>query len=147
MMLVAYLLWYKQFRSDIGKEGFQFNPYGVCVANRKVVGIHHTAQIHMEYPMINHLGGKVNYIFDVFLNKIYGGYGNVKTMCGNIHEYLGIIFDFSYKYEAKIYMIDYMNKRVENLPIRFNQNGTSPYPETGYLFAVGDSEVLIKDKT
>ena len=33
-MLVASLLWYRQFRKDLEEVGFVFNPYDACVANR-----------------------------------------------------------------------------------------------------------------
>ena len=33
-MLVAALLWYKQFRKDLESQDFTFNPYDTCVANR-----------------------------------------------------------------------------------------------------------------
>ena len=41
-ILIAALLWYRQFRSDLEGEGFKFNPYDPCVANRQVEGKQHT---------------------------------------------------------------------------------------------------------
>ena len=35
-MLVAALLWYKMFRSDLEEIGFEFNPCDACVGNRQV---------------------------------------------------------------------------------------------------------------
>jgi hypothetical protein len=35
-MLVAALLWYRQFREDLESVGFKFNVNHPCVANRKV---------------------------------------------------------------------------------------------------------------
>ena len=35
-MLVASILYYKQFRSDIESIGYKINPYDVCVANKTV---------------------------------------------------------------------------------------------------------------
>ena len=35
-MLILALLWYKRFRQDLKKIGFEFNPYDPCVANRIV---------------------------------------------------------------------------------------------------------------
>jgi hypothetical protein len=35
-MLKAALLWYQKFKGDLEEEGFVFNPYDPCVANRKV---------------------------------------------------------------------------------------------------------------
>ena len=44
-MLVAALLWYKKFRSDLEDDdgpGFVFNPYDPCVANKIVLGSQQT---------------------------------------------------------------------------------------------------------
>jgi hypothetical protein len=38
-MLEAALLWYKTFRKDLEDNGFIFNPYNPCVANKKVQGL------------------------------------------------------------------------------------------------------------
>ena len=35
-MLIAALLWYRQFQKDLESIGFKFNPCDSCVANRKV---------------------------------------------------------------------------------------------------------------
>jgi hypothetical protein len=37
-MLIAALLWYRQFKTDLEKVGFKFNSYDPCVENRKVNG-------------------------------------------------------------------------------------------------------------
>ena len=41
-LLVASLLWYKQFRGDLEETGYEFNPYDACVANKPVEGKQHT---------------------------------------------------------------------------------------------------------
>ena len=33
-MLVASLLWYRKIKVDLEQEGFKFNPYDQCIANR-----------------------------------------------------------------------------------------------------------------
>ena len=37
-MLEAALLWYNMFRADLEAEGFEFNPYDPCIANKQVKG-------------------------------------------------------------------------------------------------------------
>ena len=37
-MLQAALLWYKKFKNDLEEQGFKFNPYDPCVANRMIKG-------------------------------------------------------------------------------------------------------------
>ena len=65
---------------------------------------------------------------------MYGGYGKVKTMRGQIHNYLGITFDLSDKEKEKIHIIEYMDEMVNKSPIKSNPNDTSPDPEAGYFF-------------
>ena len=37
-MLQAALLWYQKFRNDLESEGYTFNPYDSCVANKNING-------------------------------------------------------------------------------------------------------------
>ena len=72
--------------------------------------------------MIMHVGKKLSEQFDAHLNKIYGGYGKVKTTRGHVHEYFGITFYLFDKDKVKIDMINYMNAMVDNFIIRLNPN-------------------------
>ena len=54
----------------------------------------HTLQFHMDYLMIIHMK-KVNDRLDIWVNKMYGGYGKVKTMCWHVQDYIGMTFDLS----------------------------------------------------
>jgi hypothetical protein len=47
-MLEAALLWYKTFRKDLKDNGFVFNPYDPCVANKKVQGSQQTIVFHVD---------------------------------------------------------------------------------------------------
>ena len=71
-MLVASLLWYKKFRSDLEGIGFKFNPYDPCVANRMKYGKQHTIRFHVDDIMSSHKNKKVNDEFHEWLNKMYG---------------------------------------------------------------------------
>jgi hypothetical protein len=117
-MLVASLLWYKQFRGDLEKLGFEFNPYDPCVANRMVNGKQHTVRFHVDDLMSSHVDPKVNDEFLIWLNKMYGSVAEVKATRGKIHEYLGMTFDFSEKGKVKIDMIDYMKAMVNDFPTK-----------------------------
>ena len=61
-----------------------------------------------------HVEEKMNYMFDEWLNKIYGGYGKVESTCGKVHNYLGVAFDLSEKNKVDIDMIYHMNSMVDN---------------------------------
>ena len=94
-MLQAALLWYKKFREDLEKEGFKFNPYDPCVANRTVDGSQHTILFHVDDLKCSHKKKEVNDEFAKWLEKQYGNVGNVKSHRGKIHDYLGMKLDFS----------------------------------------------------
>ena len=59
-MLVAALLWYKKFKSDLEEQGFEFNPYDACVANKEVNGKQQTVRFHVDDLMSSHVDSKVN---------------------------------------------------------------------------------------
>jgi len=94
-MLVAALLCYKTLRKDLEKVGFIFNPYNPCVCNRTIWGNQQTVRFHVNNLMSSHVNKKVNDNFLLWLNKKYGSHGEVKANCGNIHDYLGMRFDYS----------------------------------------------------
>jgi hypothetical protein len=141
-MLIASLLWYKKFRKDLEKIGFEFNPYDACVANRTVNDKQHTVRFHVDDVKSSHLDPQVNDEFLKWLNKMYGNYGEVKATRGKIHDYLGMTFDFSEEGKVKIDMIDYINSMVDDFPVKIE--GTAPTPAAEDLFAEGSSEKLIK---
>ena len=75
-MLIAALLWYKRFRKELEEEqGFVFNPYDPCVANREVNGKQHTVAFHVDDLKSSHEDPQVNDKFLEWLNFKYGNYG------------------------------------------------------------------------
>ena len=47
-MLIAALLWYRLFSSDLMAIGFEINPYDPCVMNRIMEGKQHTVKFHID---------------------------------------------------------------------------------------------------
>ena len=58
--LVAALLWYKKFRSDLEKIGFKFNPYDPCVANKIVRKKQQAIRFHVDDIMSSYKDKIVN---------------------------------------------------------------------------------------
>ena len=145
-MLIASLLWYKQFKSDLEGQGFEFNPYDPCVANRTVNGKQHTVLFHVDDLKSSHVDSKVNDKFLKWLNEMYGGHGEVKATRGKIHDYLGMTFDFSEKGIVKVDMIDYMAAMVDDFSTKFEPDDVAPNPAAEDLLTVGDSEDLEKEQ-
>ena len=69
-----------------------------------------------------------------------------KSQRGKIHEYLGMIMDFSQPGKVIIDMIDYVASMIDECSIEFDKGKTSPTPAGEDLFAQSDSEKLDKKR-
>ena len=145
-MLKAALLWYKKFRSELEAEGYVFNPYDPCVANKMIGKKQHTVRFHVDDLMASHVDPKVNDRFDKWLNKMYGDYGTVNCTRGKTHDYLGMTFDFSIPNTVKVNMKDYVANMLDEFPIHLTKDDVAPTPATADLFAQPPSVPLPKDK-
>ena len=68
-ILVASLLWYKQFCQDLEEMGFVFNPYDPCVANKEIRGKPLTIWFHVDDVMSSQEDKAANNEFLAWLNK------------------------------------------------------------------------------
>ena len=59
-VLQAGLLWYRKLCSDFEGQGFLFNAYGPCVANRNVNNEQHTIRFHVDDFLLSYKDPKVN---------------------------------------------------------------------------------------
>ena len=148
-MLQAALLWYQKFRKDLEQEGFKFNPYDPCVANRMRKGSQHTILFHVDDLKSSHKNPKVNDEFAKWLNKKYGEHKKVAIHRGNKHDYLGMILDYSEKGKVKIDMKTYVKDMIEEFPEKLKSTHTAQTPATENLFSPGKKGVkpLSKEKT
>ena len=91
-MLQAALLWYKKLWADLEGEGFIFNDYDPCMANKIINGKQITVRFHVDDMMSSHEDKTVNDKFLLWLNKKYGELGEVVCTRGPVHDYLGMTF-------------------------------------------------------
>ena len=133
-MLVAALLWYKKFRGDLEKEGFVFNPYDPCVANRDVDGTQQTVLFHVDDLKSSHLQAKVNDTFYEWLQKMYGEHKAVTATRGKKHDYLGMTLDYSVPGKVKIDMCRYVQDMLDDFPVKFKDRDTATTPAGEDLF-------------
>ena len=146
-MLIAALLFYRQFRKDLKKFGFKFNNYDPCVANKIVEGLQQTIKFHVDDVNSSHMLAKVNDEFLVWLNKMYGKHGEVKATRGKVHDYLGMTFDYSVPGKVKVDMTEYMKGMVKDFSVKLGSKDKAPTPAGDDLFTVDDeSPVLDKSK-
>jgi hypothetical protein len=93
-MLEAALLWYKTLRKDLKDNGFIFNPYDPCAANKKVQGSQHMIVSHVEDLKSSHKSKLVNNKFEKWLISMYGKQGKVTATRGRVHDYSGMELDY-----------------------------------------------------
>ena len=143
-MLVASLLWYRKFRADLEGIGFEFNPYDPCICNRMIDGKQHTVRFHVDDLMSSHMDPKVNDEFIEWLNDMYGSLGPVKAVRGKIHDYLGMIFNFSEPGKLLLDMVDYVEKMLDEFSVEFDPNVTVSSPAADTLFKASTGAKLDK---
>ena len=78
------------------------------------------------------------------LNNKYGAYGEVKVTHSNVHDYLGMTFDFSDKGKVKVVMVDYIENMIDDFSVKLKMGETAPTPATEDLFSVGPDDPLPK---
>ena len=145
-MLQSALLWYSQFRGDLESKGFIFNPYDICIANKMVNGKQHTIRFHVDDLLSSHVDPKVNDEFAIWLNERYGKIKPCTIVRGKKHRYLGMMIDFSHKGKVKFHMDEYVEKMLEEFPVKFNEDEKQESPAGNDLLDVGRGELLEDDQ-
>jgi hypothetical protein len=132
-MLEAALLWYKTFRKDLKDNGFIFNLYGPCVANKKVQGLQQMIVFHVDDLKSSHKSKSVNNKFEKWLSSMYGKHGKVKAARGQVHNYLRMELDYQKQGELKINMTKYVENMLNNFPVKLGKKDLAKsQPETTY---------------
>ena len=141
-MVEAALLWYKKFKKELEAVGFVFNPYDPCVANREVRGHQHTILFHVDDLKSSHKEAKVNDEFLKWLNSKFGQFGAVTAKRGRIHDYLGMVLDYSNKGKVIINMKKYVEDLITSFPIKFDKKQVALTPAGERLFDTGQGKSL-----
>jgi hypothetical protein len=113
-LLRSALLFYKKLVPNLESTGFKLNPYHPCVTNKTVNGTQMTVCWHVDDLKVSHVDPKEVTKFGKWLSKTYGV--SVATHRGKVHDYLGMIFDFSKKGKVMINMIKYLKNIINNFP-------------------------------
>ena len=89
----ASALWYHDLRSRLISNGFEENPYDVCVFNKYGGdGEQITVLIHVDDLMVTSISTASIADFGVYLQSVYP---EIKTMSGLVIDYIGMSFDFT----------------------------------------------------
>jgi hypothetical protein len=139
-MLEVALLWYKTFQKDLKDNGFVFNPYDPCLANKKVQGLQQTIVFHVDNLKATHKLKSVNDKFEKWLNSMYGKHAKVTATRG--HDYLGMELDYQKQGELKINMTKYVKNMPNDFPVKLGKKDVVKTPAGDNLFNLGTGAKL-----
>jgi hypothetical protein len=78
-MLISSIIWYAKLQTDLEGNGYIFNPYDPCNANKIVRHKRHTIRFHVDGLMCSHKDPEVNNEIEKWLNKTYRKHRKVTT--------------------------------------------------------------------
>ena len=124
--LKAALLFWKRLSSQLVKWGFELNPYDTWVANKMIKGNQCTILWHIDDLKISHVDADVVTEVIGLLESEFGKETHLTKSRGKVHEYLGMIIDYSIPGKVMFTMIDYIKSMLSELPK--DMDGTAPTP-------------------
>ncbi len=136
-LLRSALLFCRKLMTDLEGNGFVLNPYDPCVANKEVNGSQMTVCWHVDYLKSSHIDTKVNTEFGKWFSATYGV--SVVSHQGKVHDYLGMIMDFSQKGKVMANMIAYIKSIIADFPEEIVATRTTPAAD--HLFTVRDKSL------
>ncbi len=142
--LKAALLFWKKLSGQLKEWGFEINPYDWCVANKMMDGKQCTILWHVDDLKISHVDPNAVTEVIQLLEEEFGKEAPLPKTRGKVHDYLGMTLDFSSPGQAKILMIDYIEKMLEEMPINFD--GEAPTAAANHLFEVNEKNPVMLDE-
>ena len=143
--LKAALLFWRRLSSQLGKWGFDLNPYDSYVMNKVIDGKQCTVLWHVDDLKISHVDAAVvSKVIDLLKTEIRAAAPLTKTR-GKIHEFLGMNINFNEKGNVQYTMIDYIKEMMNDLPP--DMDGIPPNPAGKHLFDVNDKTTKLDVKT
>jgi hypothetical protein len=136
-LLRSTLLFYKKLVADLESIGFKLNPYDPCVANKEVNGTQMTMCWHVDDLKVSHVDPREDTRFGDWLSETCGVM--IVAHQGAVHNYLGMIFNFSVKGQVIINMIKYIKNIIADFPEEIVAIRTSPAAD--HLFIVRDKSL------
>jgi hypothetical protein len=128
--------------SELKGMGFEVKPYDPCIANKMVNGIQMMVRWHVDDLMISHSSNEAISQFLRALKDIFRD--NLAENTGRIHDYLGMVFDFSNQDKVKINMTKYLSKVIADFPEKII--GKAATPAGDHLFKVRDERRKLNEE-
>ena len=113
--LHAALIFWPKLTSKLVEWGFVINPYDWCIANKQIKGQQCTLVWHVDDMKILHVDSRVVDNIIKTLEQEFGKEAPLTILRGKIHDYLGMVLDFTNPGKVAIRMEDYIrNMLTEN---------------------------------
>jgi Reverse transcriptase (RNA-dependent DNA polymerase) len=135
--LKAALLFWKRLSSQLIKWNFELNPYNICVANKMIKGNQCTILWYVDDLKISHVDTDVVTEVIELLESEFGKEATLTKSRGKVHEYLGMVIDYSIPGKVMFTMIDFIKDMLNDLPK--DMDGTVPTPAASHQFEVDES--------
>jgi len=142
--LRAARLFWEKLTSKLKEWGFTMNPYDACVANKMVNGKQLTVAWHVDDLKVSHVEGEVVSSFIKDMEAEFGKEAPLNKSEGKIHDYLGMILDYSTPGELKINMIDYIKTVLHDVPEELIAKRATT-PASTHLFTVNEENPDLPD--
>ena len=132
-------LWYEELKNTLVSIGYIINPKDICVFNKVVNGVQCTITLHVDDLMITSVNELlIDEVLDILKRKYSKEDSPLTVKEGNIHNYLGMTFDFSVKGKVAITM----NKYITDLLLFTEVKGSVTTPATDHLYVIDESPIL-----
>jgi hypothetical protein len=136
----ARLFWDK-LSSKLQEWGFTPNPYDSCVVNKMVDGKQLTVAWHVDDLKVSHVSTSVVDQFIAQMNEEFGKETPLNESRGKVHDYLGMILDFSNPGTVIVSMINYVKMVLHDTPR--DMEGTAVNPAAKHLFTINSTDAVL----
>ena len=131
----ALLIWQKLSIFLTEKHGFMQNEYDWCVVNKILSGKQCTIAWYVDNIKMSHETQQVLEDLLMLLNDKFGKEAPLTVTRGNIHDYLGMVIDYTVPGKVKFTMQDFIQGVFNECPGEL-MKGASATPAANHLFNV-----------
>jgi hypothetical protein len=143
--LQAALLFWQELSGFLKGLGFEFNPYDECVMNKMIDGSQCTIAWHVDDLKVSHQSQEVIEGIISELEKQYGKEAPLSVTRGPVHEYLGMIIDYSEDGKVKFSMPNYEEEILAECPEELLGRGVTT-PASLHLFDTDDEAPKLSEE-
>jgi Reverse transcriptase (RNA-dependent DNA polymerase) len=140
--LRAARLFWEKLSGKLLEWGFEANPYDSCVVNKMINGKQCTIGWHVDDLRISHVDAAVvDHVIDQ-MEEEFGKEAPLTVSRDQVHEYLGMRFDFTERGAVTVDMSDYVKAVIADMPQ--DMIGKAVTPAANHLFDIRENSVPIE---